>query len=350
MPGTKTVKRILARFAIFLALGVFVAGVSLGTQAVYEYFKPEHKPTIEEKQKELATLLYQGGLAEVLRDNQPDRTLFESGWMDSDFEKETTPYVRVVMAEVTGVLTEEEARSILEKQVRSSLGLGEDESLPADAQQRIDTFIRDNKQADGTLRFRLAETLAQAVLTQNAAVSSTDLVGILQQLTTDEADKVRLKVTVLPNTDLEDDWKNEVVFEGTAKELVNSKDVYLDFENGLAVFRRPADKLLPEPNGYPYNEGDSTKLHNLDAVVYTRNIGGFPTVVSGQVLRVFNEQGFAAISGVFSPQDLGAPVFQVQDGGTYWVGILVNASSDGHVGIMLLREKLQARIPSRIGP
>lgn len=338
----------MKRYAILFGLFVvLMVGISFGVSFAYNSWIVS-KPTQEGKRQELTELLRSGVLAEALLDNKPDRTLLESGLLGTDFTATITPYVRVIQADVAGVFTEAGIRAQLEAAARADLGLGESDPLPDNAQKQIDDYISNNLRPDGTLLLNIGQVMAQAILTQNAVISSIQLVDILRQLDTGDEEKVSFKITVLPNTDLEDSWKDEVVFEGTAKEMVDSKAVYLDFENGIAVFRRPANKLLPEPKGYPYVMGDSRQIRNQDSVVYVRNIGGLPAAAKGEVLRLSND-GFVLISGTFASFDLGSPVFYVQDGKPYLVGILVDISQDGNDGVVVLFAKLQKRI-SAIAP
>lgn len=216
--------------------------------------------------------------------------------------------------------------------------------MSEDIEQAIAKLINDDFGEEDTISRVVGQITNVAILTDDTALTSARLMRGLDNLPVQEAGNYLVEVTLMHNVDREDNWRDEVLFQGTAGEFISSDDVYVDFDNAVLAFTRPQLKVLPLPGDFPYIANSFEDLAILGSVVYVKNIGGMLHFAEAKVMSVNRETGLVFLQGSFSAQDLGSIVSMVKDGKLHWVGILtLHGASDGieGVGVVLTHEKLE---------
>lgn len=145
--------------------------------------------------------------------------------------------------------------------------------------------------------------------------------------------RIGLTLTMLPNTEIEESWQQEEIFNDSLLELFNNDSVTLERTMGILMVKRN-DASLSVP------ESIDVSVLPVDLVVgervfFTRVVAGvlIPTT-TGVVAKILDgdENTFVVIETVFSLSDYPTPVYVERDGKLVWIGNL----ADGTVGFGLL--------------
>lgn len=137
-----------------------------------------------------------------------------------------------------------------------------------------------------------------------------------------------MQIVALPDSAIEDDWKQEILFEGTLEEFFASGIYVINTDVGIMVVLRPEDRLLAEVEDPSYQETDMSTFTSFQEVVYPRIVGNTMVLSRGYVTSVQNA-GLVYIDGTFSLGDLGTPVFVIEpDGSLGWLGVVFDISGN----------------------
>ncbi|MDX1535261.1 MAG: hypothetical protein R3346_00625 [Candidatus Spechtbacterales bacterium] len=277
-------------------------------------------------------------------------TVFDDGEFDgTDFEGDMSTYTRTVRVDAHIFWTAEEVRA---RVLAMNPGISQ---LPEEEQQATldqldeqisnlptneDGYISQN---DLSPQFRINPAAATGVLLSDSVVVPSQVLATVLGISGTMADRVTVTVTLLADADVEDEWKKEELFNGSASELVVDSKVYVDKDYGLTYLERPAQKALVDPGENPYEKVSLEDISDLDAVVYPRSLGTLRVVDSGRVTGTIEDRGLILIGGHFSTADMGAPVFLVRDGNLVWAGMLTSTAQG--FGVVVSADTVESRMP-----
>lgn len=223
-----------------------------------------------------------------------------------------TKHVRRVYVNITWRITSEEFESRLDE-------FGFADGLPEDlVQVLLDDGFWEEEVFDGVLFGILGE---RAVLLTAVPLTET-------QFPPTAIANLFMQIVALPDSAIEDDWKQEILFEGTLEEFFASGIYVINTDVGIMVVLRPEDRLLAEVEDPPYQETDMSTFTSFQEVVYPRIVGNTTVLSRGYVTSVQNA-GIVYIDGTFSLGDLGTPVFVIEpDGSLGWLGVVFDISGN----------------------
>lgn len=144
--------------------------------------------------------------------------------------------------------------------------------------------------------------------------------AICYRIKTESAGSFIVTSTLLANSKLEDSWKREILFDGTARELCAGKGEHspkIDEDKGIAVFKRPSTKSL-QARQEPLLVGSADELELGDKLYFARNEGNGKLELGIALFdgTVKNIEGAKVIrfSGRFDPESDGGAVLYYVDG------------------------------------
>ncbi|MEX2144949.1 MAG: hypothetical protein WD712_01015 [Candidatus Spechtbacterales bacterium] len=304
---------------IVLLLMVLTFSLTLGAVGALGGFNQYEPPNAEARHRDLVNLL---------SDGEFDSNFLQAELAGTDVLS-TSEYVRLVSLTAVRYYTEEEVLAIL--------GVETIEEVPDN--------IRALFNSDGLLPQTIAQTALSSVLVNDFTIVPISLVSL--NVPAEAASRVQLEIVLLPDQRVEDQWKQETLFKGTVEEFVAADGIYPDPEYGLLFLKRPVDRVIAEPNGYPYTQASLDDVRPLNAAIFPRTIGGVVVLGNASVQGVIADRGLVLLSGNFLAQDLGAPVFVLRDGKPQWAGILVSSGSG--MGVVVSTQTIKNRVASVLG-
>lgn len=252
---------------------------------------------------------------EIFFDGRHDLSWTATEIRGTDLFDEMLPYARPVLFERYMIIDLET--------VKKWFGVETPEELPSDLEVSPDG----SEVLIPTSRMMEKPQITIAFLGPDwALVSSQFADQIINRYPADVLATSYLRVTLLPQSEVEDNWKKELLFDGTFESLANgeSKEVIYEPEKSVMAFKRPEVKFFPTPSKIQTapvtsfrEEGKLTLLKNFQA-----NLCYSSATLLG-VIFLSEGEPLMAIAGVFSVEtDLGTPVFQVFDGKLRLAGFL----------------------------
>lgn len=241
-------------------------------------------------------------------------------------------YVRVVHVTATRNYTKDEVLDILKQTYPEQVKSFDD----------VPQNIKDGFNSDGFFPASVANGNTYGFLANDRVIVPLSAFGSILQSKAEDAGKIQVEIKVLANPEVEDDWKEEVLFSGTAEAFVKNPDVVLDGPHGLGIFSRPSSQVLIESDELPYAVAKIEEMNTGNAVVY----GNTARTAIAKVSVVVEDQGLIALSGVFTGQDIGVPVFVLRDGQPMWAGVIVSVS-DAHTAVVASTNVVQAKALKR---
>lgn len=284
-------------------------------------------------------------------------TVFDDGLYDGlSFEGDATAYTRRVHVTANRLFTVDEVVALVTATIPNWENAPEEERASYEGNLRDQIMELANE--DGLIPqnelLRVNEGFfsrhvprpvnVAGVLVGDHVVFPTAAISSVLQIPQDAAERVTIIVTVLADSDVEDEWKKEELFNGTALELVESSKLHVESKYGVTYFERPAEKILADPGSGPYEVADLEDVDDLSVLVYPRLNSGIGTQERGTVAGVLAEDGYILLNGHLSAADFGTPVFLVRDGELVWAGVLISATRSG-LGIVLSAKVIQDKTP-----
>lgn len=279
----------------------------------------ETTPTKAEELESFKSLLVQ-----AIVDGDPETIGLAAKLSGVDVEGEVFATARPIRLELVQEVALEEAMGYYEV------------SDPGDLPRYLQIF------ADGTTHipsqdFGFSPTILTAYLANNyVRMDSMYYEQICRVVTSETAESYLATVTLLPNLDTEDRWKEEVLFDGNSRELCLPEGQYPKYDPDLqmVIFERPAQKLLPSSDEVIL-VADPADLGRLGIVYFVRLSGGGLNLGTGIVegVRTFDSTGsfgpnFIEFSGQTTPLlDTGAPVSALFGDELRLVGFIVRDGS-----------------------
>ena len=304
----------LRRPGIVLLLMAFTASATLGLSAAFGGFNQYEPPSQEARYQDLVALL---------SDGEFDSNLLQAELSDTDILS-TSEYVRYVTLTAVLYFTEEEVLA----------------ALKVETMDEVPDNIRAGFNSDGLFPQTIAQAVFPSVLVNDFVIAPVALLSL--NIPAEAAPRVDVEITLLPDQRVEDQWKQETIFKGTVEELIQSEGVYPDPDYGMVFLKRPSDKVILEPAGYPYDPASLDDIKPLNVVVFPRSFAGVAAVDSATVQAVLSDRGLIVLSGNFSSQDLGTPVFVLKDGKPQWAGTLVSAGNG--TGVLVSVQTIKDRV------
>jgi hypothetical protein len=321
----------------FVIVALVTAALSIGSvwvlaaQEVGPFKRPVMPPTMQEQ----------------LSDGKFDSNLILAEMAGSDFSV-IGEYVRAVSVYAVRNYSEQEVLDVYNANVQQMLdrikGLyGEDVpeavQLPelADTVEDLPQLIKDRFDDNGILSMPLVDSLTNGfLLNGKVAIPSRAFEAIFRQ-PADSGKKIMVNVRLLANADIEDRWKEEELFNGTALEFVKALDTHTEI--GLAFMARPDNNILARSDGVPYEATASLEeIGTTNLVVY----GGSLMTLTASVSLVLPDRDLFVITGVFDGGEVGVPVFVLRDGEVVWAGVITSLA-DSHRAIVASAETVSTR-------
>lgn len=311
-----------------IILTVFVSvAISVGvTFLVLERTKVA--PSTQEKQAELAQVLDSGVLCEAfknsLKKSGAHQSLLAYKLCGGDVDKDVLPYVRVLYVGVVGKVSVNQCMAT--SGPRGFLSPGD--LVNAQSGEAIVPCLLME-------RVQSASLWGSYVITSERSFMEIDQMFAKLQVTQEMAKGFSLVIKLLPDTQREDTWKEEVIFNDTIPAFVtaavNKSFLFLEGDGllGIAMFKRPEPQkqALPLPRGIPYTIGTLNGA-SLHAALFTvRSVQTHLRVLPAVYANENEESDLALyeILGQFGPSDIGSPVFLIDGGSVKLVGILVDS-------------------------
>lgn len=286
--------------------------VVLGVLAVYNNFFDE---TLS--QEEVTRTLQNGALEEalagsdalpsVLHEGVYDETLIGAQIKNVDLPVEMSRFLRFVEVSVTYRMNVEEYKDFQE--------------LDALTSQMLDNFDE-----EGFISFEVSQRVGFGALVGDVVITSSDLFASIL-VDDDLLERVLIRAVLLPDLNLEDNWRVEVLFDGTARAFSRSSLHGFTPNYPLAVLARPQERLIFEPVDAFYPEAQISDLEPLDVVLYMRNFSGIMSPATGHVSHVLGDSDTILFNGLFTIADVGTPIFVLQDGEIKFAGVLIGGES-----------------------
>lgn len=311
-------------FSVMFAILILVLSSSL--VACSSGPSEEERQAEKQAEKEMRKTEFEAWYAEKQPAEAEERAKFKSFLEDSFLDGKHTSVG--VMVKITGLDIEKEiletARPILLEvtleqpleQTLKDFGVESPSELPG----YIGVF------ADGTthipssaLGFNPAPNLGY-LGREHVRADSIHYEQVCNSIPQEKGDNFLVTFTLFANRGVEDDWKKEVLFEGTARELCSQNgDSYPKYDafRQMLVFKRPAQKSLPVP------DAQDILLVQADDLVAGKELY-FPRLQTGLGLK-FGTRLFEGITdlqasdakiiefhGGLNPElDIGSPVYAV---------------------------------------
>lgn len=231
--------------------------------------------------------------------------------LQEDPTVEMKHYVRTIVVQITYSANEEEAKTILET-----------DTLPPEL---IYIFSREDFVSFTAFEGVGIATVKGDVVFAPSALFQEAYRGLLSP------NRISMSVVLLPDTSeevREDGWRIETIFEGTAFEFMQSNKFSFAQEFPFAMLQRPFERMvLAEDDGF-YDIADPNTISRFDSIVYLRNIGGIFIPFVGYVVETRIDDGIFYLDGNFANEDVGAPVFVIQNGELKLLGSFVAKTNE----------------------
>jgi len=319
MGNTLKNKYAISLAVVLLAVAVALSLLGANLLGAFDHYE---EPSISEKKADLINVLSNGEF---------DNDFFLSNLTESDLSV-LGEYVRPVTVSAVRNYTKSEVVEIFKQQYPDDIDSFED----------VPQQIKDGFNADGVFPAVVANNQVNGFLVNNQVVVPFAVFSQVLQSNADDADKIHVEVKVLANPTVEDDWKEEVLFSGSAGDFVIDSGIKFEADHGLAFMLRPDTQVLVESNEYPYTEAQIKEVNSSNAVVYGNSV----RTAKAEVSHVIQDRGLIVINGAFSQQDFGVPVFVLKDGKPVWAGVIVSMV-DSHTAVVVSPEALKAKALQR---
>lgn len=154
----------------------------------------------------------------------------------------------------------------------------------------------------------------------SVVIPLTTYFSICNSISADGADSFLVEFTLLANSELEDVWKKEVLFDGTVRDLCVGESEYsprIDENRSIAIFKRPASKVFQLPSEKPIIVGSVKNLGPGDTLYfahYALDSGNLKLAVGlfEDVAENNNGDDIIRFSGEFQPlTDGGTPIYHI---------------------------------------
>lgn len=319
MGNTLKNKHAISLAVVLLALAVALSLLGANLLGAFNHYE---EPSLTEKKADLISML---------SDDKFDNDLFLANITEEDLSV-LGEYVRPVTVSAVRNYTKSEVVEILKQQYPDDINSFED----------VPQRIKDGFNAEGVFPAVIANNQVNGFLVNNQVVVPLAAFTQVLQSNADDADKIHVEIKVRANPEVEDDWKEEVLFSGSAGDFVTDSGVKFEADHSLAFLLRPDTQVLVESNEYPYAEAQIKEVSSSNAVVYGNNA----RTAKAEVSHVIQDRGLIVINGAFSQQDFGLPVFVLKDGKPVWAGVIVSVV-DSHTAVVVSTEALRAKALQR---
>ena len=288
-------------------------------------------------------------LDQQLSDGQFDSDLILAEMAGTDLST-LSEFVRPVSVDAVLYYTQEQVLELYNRQVEQILAqvdatYGEEipEDVAANLPEIAQSFddlpqrIKDGFNSDGLFPQQVASGSVNGFLVNGKVAVPSQVFAQIFQQPAELGKSIQVDVKILANPDVEDQWKEEVLFSGSAVDLVQVLDTHSEI--GLSFLARPDNNVLVASDDVPYEAvAGIEELKSTQKVVY----GTTQMTATASVLHVLTDRNLVLIKGAFSGQEIGMPVFTLRDGNLVWAGIIVSFS-DSHIAIVASADSVQTR-------
>lgn len=313
--------RVPALRSVLRNLVVVLIVVSLSVSAVWVLGVNRYEePTLAEKKAELVTLLSDGELDSGL-------ALAELLQVDLSTLGE---YVRPVSVSAVQYLSKAQVLEILQQQNPEAFKTFDD----------IPQEIKDGFNENGEFPRAIANSGVNSFLINGRVAIPSSVFNTIFSQPPQAGKSIKVEVRLLADPSVEDEWKEELLFSGNAIELVEALSTHAEIE--ISFIDRPDSKILVESVENPYDVVKVNEVNPTAVVVYGNSVS---TLVA-KVSRIVEDRGILVLTGSFTAQDFGVPVFVLRDGKALWAGNIV-AVSDAHTAVVAGSEAIQHKALGR---